>query len=336
MDAEEKKPKFKKPGYMKWYPEKWLSGSLREEFTSAERGVWGDFLCLGYENDPPGQIDFTSFRRLANRLSISKKLLMMTLRRAVQNAKIRIIRICVDPENGKKFEDFEITLDQLGSIGGTFDTKSSKVGVPLYAIIFLRWDDHQPAWLRQRPYRKKGAEAAQNKAKVDPGSDTEKQIKGEERTIKGEEIKLEDSPNPNPPNPPNSPLPSTSNPRIIKGKTVKEEFIFLLQECRGYPFDEGKDSLLFDLMVQDCPGINILEQTQIKIRWWKDHDDALKADPRAQLKNFFGEEFKFKQRGGPQGIGDIVGIEDSDHRRFLGGLLKNDKKKKEPENPDEY
>jgi len=84
--------KAKRPGYIKFYPERWIFGSTRDEMTNAERAVWIDFLALAYLNDPPGQIDFTSFKRLAKQLNISLKLLKGTIKKALANGKIKIIR----------------------------------------------------------------------------------------------------------------------------------------------------------------------------------------------------------------------------------------------------
>ena len=172
MSDEAQEPRRKKSGYMKWYPEKWLSGSLRDEMTPAQKGVWADFLCLGFENDPPGQIDFVSFRTLANRLNISKKLLISTVKSATLNKKIRLIKVWVCPKNGHKFEESELTLDQLVTNAKPLDIKKSKVGVPLNAIIFLRWDERQPKFLWQRLYKKKNSGDGSNHEETGPDFET--------------------------------------------------------------------------------------------------------------------------------------------------------------------
>jgi hypothetical protein len=326
--------KTKKPGYMKWYPERWLGGSNRDEFTAAQSGIWVDMLCLGYMNDPPGQIDVTSLHRLANKIQRPKKMVLGTIRRAVLNNKIRIIKVWVDPQNGKKLEDFELNLSDLDTFAQPFDTKKSKVGVPLYAIIFLRWDEFQPAWLRQRPYKKKDTQTTENDAEMGPDIETHNPIKGEERINK--DVNKDKFENPPPLTSPFFPLlsPPSSNPpnSPLKGKTVKDDFLAILKACPGYPFDEGADSLIFDITVQECTGINILEQTTKKIAWWKNYPDALKANPRAQLQDWFQKEKKFKQQGGPQPIGEILeGVTDPDYRNFLKELTREPKHKRSEE-----
>jgi len=172
MSDETAKPKRKKPGHMKWYPEKWLRGSLRDELTPAQRGVWADLLCLGCQNDPPGQIDFVSFRTLANSLTISKKLLVATIKDALLNKKIRLIKVWVCPKTGKKFEESELTMNQLVTNARPLDIKKSKVGVPLNAIIFLRWNEWQPEYLWQRPYEKRDSRGLSNDEGLGPYFET--------------------------------------------------------------------------------------------------------------------------------------------------------------------
>ena len=111
--------------------------------------------------------------------------------------------------------------------------------------------------------------------------------------------------------------------------TIKEQFLSMLKGCNGYPFDELQDSLLFDITFEDCPGINIIEQTEKKIDWWKKHPSSLKANPREKLKKWFKKEYEFQKRGGPQIIGEIMqGVEDPSHRRWLfEGLIKKKSKK---------
>jgi len=44
-----------------------------------------------------------------------------------------------------------------------------------------------------------------------------------------------------------SPLPSISNSHKGGELTVKDQFLSMLKDCIGYPFDEDKDSLLFEI-----------------------------------------------------------------------------------------
>ena len=48
----------KKKTYIKFFPEKWIFGSTREEMTNAERAVWMDLLSLAAINDSVGYVDF--------------------------------------------------------------------------------------------------------------------------------------------------------------------------------------------------------------------------------------------------------------------------------------
>jgi len=318
MSNTEAMGKRKRPGYMKWYPEKWLGGSTRDEMTHSERAIYADLLCKAYSNDPLGQVDFTSIRRLANELHASQKLLMGTIRKGVKYNKLRVIRVWQDPISLEKYEESELTLEQLRSDQETFASKRSKSGVRLYAIIIIGWNACQTAFLRQSGYPKKSDEDPKSSSDVAPNSEHDGPI-GEER--KGDEKRKDIEENEQEPPKPesiSSPLPSPPPSNLpLKGKTLKEEFLSLLRSCPGYPFETLADALLYDYAVRECLGINVIEQTQLKIAWWKDHPDALRADPRGQLKNFFRKEYEFKQRGGPQPIGELLGIDDPDHRKFM-------------------
>ncbi|TET67930.1 MAG: hypothetical protein E3J56_12060 [Candidatus Aminicenantes bacterium] len=106
--------------------------------------------------------------------------------------------------------------------------------------------------------------------------------------------------------------------------TIKEQFLTILRECNGYPFNEVKDSLFFDIAVIECPGIDYVKQTIKKVSWWQEHPDALKAHPRRQLQDWFKEEYEFQQRNGPQQLGKIMKeVEDPDHRRWIKALIRN-------------
>jgi len=54
------------------------------------------------------------------------------------------------------------------------------------------------------------------------------------------------------------------------------------------------------------------------------HPEALKANPREKLQEWFKEESKFQKRGGPIKIGEIMKeLGDSDHRRWVKALIGN-------------
>jgi hypothetical protein len=317
--------KAKRPGYIKLYPERWIYGSTRDEMTDAQRAVWTDFLCLAYLNDPIGQIDFTTFRRLANQLNISQRLLMSTIRGALINGKIKIIKIVTDQISGERLEDSELTCDQLDAKEGPSASGREKIGLALYSMIILNWNSYQSEYLRQKRYRQNNSGARKNNENLGLDSVTQVTSKGEER--REEETREQEKAEKTLQNShPHSPLPSISPPK--KDFSKREAFLQMLRDSHGYPFNEGQDSLLFDVSIREYPGINIIEQTAKKIAWWKEHPDALKANVRVQLKDWFAEEAKFKERGGPQKVGDIMPeLDDPDQRRFLAQLIAPRKKR---------
>jgi len=323
QNEEEEKKKFKRPRHMRWYPEKWLDGSIRDQFTAAQRGVWADLLSMGGRNDPPGQVDFTTIRSLARRLRISPKLLTGTLAAAEKNKNIRLIKVWVDAESGQKFEENELTLSEVD----TFCSKREKIGIPLHAIVFIDWNPRQPPYYRQRLYPKKGGKPLQNDALL--GSETRVMERIGYNKDKDRDKNKSFAPSPESFSS-FSPLPSSPSSNLIEGKiTIKEEFFGLLRSYRGYPFSESLDSVLFSGITAKYPKINILEQTRKKIAWWKEHPDALKAEPRKQLADWLEEEGKFKNRGGPQPVGELIPeMGDADKRNFLMGLVKPLVKKK--------
>ena len=76
--------------YIRLYAERWIHGSTREEMTNAERAVFIDLLALSALNDPPGQIDYCSHRRLAGQLNLSQRLLRSTIEKALHFRKIEV------------------------------------------------------------------------------------------------------------------------------------------------------------------------------------------------------------------------------------------------------
>jgi len=285
---------------MKWfriYGEKWFMGSTRWELSIEQRAIWVDILARASINDPPGQIEFYSLEQLAQQFNVSLELLGNTIKRC---------------EEVKKIKHFP---------------KERK-------ILIIKWKKYQSEYERQKPYRKQ--DRCQSKVtKVTDNFSNKVTLRkeGEEKRSKikkmenREDGKRKESLSPNK-NSSNSPLPSNSNSFTEEGKTVKDQFLSMLKGCNGYPFDEFQDSLLFDITVKDCPSINIIKQTEKKIAWWQDHADALKANPREKLREWFKKELKFQKRGGPQKVGEIMqGVDDPDQRRWLEGFIKERQKK---------
>jgi hypothetical protein len=273
--------KAKRPGYIKFYPERWIFGSTREELTNAERAVWMDFLALAYLNDPPGQVDFTSFRRLARQLFISEKLLITTVKKSLLNAKIKLILYSADPKSGEKVADSELNCDQVDSKLNTFDATRSKIGITLYTLFILRWNEYQGEYLRQKPYREAKPKGGEKPQKLGPElcNSGYKQRRGGENEVspnnKGEEY---------------SGFPS--HPR--------DQFLYILKEFSEeypYPFDERADGQVFDLCVNECPSVDPIKETEKKIAYWKQNPGALRSrgkGPRAQLLEFFEAEENYQ------------------------------------------
>lgn len=285
--------------YIKFFPEKYLWGSTKTELLPDERSVWLDFLCLGSMNF--GVIEVYSRDQLAQQLMISRELLDRSCEKFIKYDKIKRRY-----NKKKKKEIFKI----------------------------VNWSRYQADYLTKRV--KKSSTYGEKERiikKRNPGAGSKPILKerGGEET-KTEERILEETREKDPKNPetPNSFYPENSSPlrpspyEENKEITKKEQFLSMLRNCEGYPFDPMKDSLLFDFSVIEYPEINILKQTEKKIAWWEDHPDSLKAKPREKLKEWFKDEFKFIKRGGPQKVGDILPeFKDSDHRKFIMQLTED-------------
>ena len=176
-------------------------------------------------------------------------------------------------------------------------------------FCLIKWEQYQPKYLWTDPYRstRKSRVAKPHKSDAhvaDIGEERRKEENGRKENGRSEDEK--------------PPKESSQNSPLPSAPTKKEEFLLMLKECKGYPFVEFKDSLLFDITVKGYPGINIMKQVLRKIEWWKAHPDALKANPRQQLQDFFKEEDKFQKRGGPKPIGKIIKeLEDPDQRNWV-------------------
>jgi hypothetical protein len=295
----------KKKGWFKVCPEKWIHGSTREEMTSAERGVWIDFLALAFMNDPPGQIDFFTYKRLANQLHITVKLLKSTINKALFYKKIELKEKKSNP-----------TSDQLKTKSDTLETNLLKIGLPLRTIIILNWNEYQSEYLRQKPYRQRKSEEEevveegdeQYKKLQDSDSKSVTQVtdRGEEKRkeeirkkeIRGDKKREEETIIDSNSKELESPVPSNSK-SFNKGKNnLLQEYLSRLRDCTGYPFEEYKDTSLFHHINGDYPRIDILKELDKKIAWWKKHPDALKpsASPRQKLAEWFENEHEFQNR----------------------------------------
>jgi len=79
--------------YIKVYPVESLTGSIRHQLTSAERGVWYDLLCFASVCNMDGQISDRDGKKIpksyiANRLNITSRLLEETLEKCKDEGRI--------------------------------------------------------------------------------------------------------------------------------------------------------------------------------------------------------------------------------------------------------
>ena len=302
--------------YIALHVEKWLYGTTRMEMEPDEIACWTYILARAAVTgaDPPGLIYYFSEEHLASQLQLPLELLQRTL------------------EKCKKFKKTKI---------------KTLIRENKYVLSVVNWEKYQHVYMHQKAYRaRQKAEKEAQKKLISEGTKkhnqniTVRKI-GEDRRgneniledIKGEDIeadKLESSNTPNSNNiESSSPILSNSNSFNEREITKKSQFLSMLKACRGYPFDEVKDALLFDITVTECPKINIIKQTEKKIAWWKDRPDALKANPREQFQKWFKEESEFQNRKGPQKIGKIMNeVKDQDQRNWIKKLVENTKKQK--------
>ncbi len=299
------KSKYRKKGWFKVCPEKWIFGSTREEMTSAERGVWMDFLALAYLNDPPGQIDFFTYKRLANQLNIRLNLLKQTIDKALLYEKVELKETKSEPKTNKKDgESGPISTQHVPKKAPSCQIDYN-MKVSARTIIILKWDEYQSEYLRQKPYRKgkseeeevveEGEEQGERLQTSDTKSVTLVTNRGEER--RGDYIRGEESIDINS-NELKSPLPSKSKFFNDGKNNLLQEYLSRLKDCPDYPFDEYGDSVLFHHVDEEYPDIDILEQLDKKIAWWEKHPDALKpsANPRKKLYEWFEQEHEFQNR----------------------------------------
>ena len=86
----------------------------------------------------------------------------------------------------------------------------------------------------------------------------------------------------------------------------KQEFLSLIRDCKGYPFNEASDTAIFEILAIKHPNIDIIYQLKRKIEWWekKASPMAVKCKPRTQLFDHFEKAFNKKE--GPEKVGDIA------------------------------
>ena len=150
-------------------------------------------------------------------------------------------------------------------------------------IKILNWTKYQSEYERQKPYRKGKfpQEGACNK--VTPKVVTEFPL--EKNREEGEKNRREDEE-------------EEREMQEGEGKTsnFKHTFFKLLKSFPSYPFQEGEDGQIFDLYNER---IDVIEQTQKKIQWWRENPNSLKSSKkklRQQLISFFCDKVDFQNQ----------------------------------------
>jgi len=164
---------------------------------------------------------------------------------------------------------------------GKFITKRDRARKKVFLYI-KNWNLYQPEYLHEKPGRslkrgKKGRSAKDtlNDAHVVPIGER----RGEER--REGEVREGERSGGGPPS------------------TQKTEFFKLLQSLSGpsYPFQENEDGQVFDLFTAKYPKVNIIEQTEKKIEYWRENPSALRAHkkgPRVQLVDWLLGEAEYQ------------------------------------------
>lgn len=85
----------------------------------------------------------------------------------------------------------------------------------------------------------------------------------------------------------------------------KQEFLSLLKNCEGYPFNEAADTMLFEIIFVKHLRIDITYQLHRKIDWWtkRASPTAVKSKPRTQLLEHFEKAYTKKV---PENAGDMA------------------------------
>lgn len=259
--------------WFKFYSENHLWGSTRSELNPDERAVWVDFLCLATMKF--GQIEVYSRDQLAQQLLISKDLLDRSIEKFIKYGKIKR-----KPYKKEKKEVF----------------------------IIINWSRYQADYLTKRQKKSNTYEEKERIEKTEK-SDTENQPILEER--RGENITLEENTSENIKNvisenakslntgayEGSSSLSSSSNALTEEENSIKAAFLSKLKDIPYYPYDEELDSMLFDEIEKEFPGIDILRHLDSEIKWLKD-DTYLKtvSDPRKAIKGLLRLDYEEEKR----------------------------------------
>lgn len=179
-------------------------------------------------------------------------------------------------------ELFERSLKKFEKYGKILK-KAKKSQKKTYAFI-VNWKRYQPEYLHNRPEkptkRTRSAKGGLNDAHVAyRGERRGEEGKGEER--RGEKGREGERSGGGPPS------------------EQKTNFFKLLQSLSSpsYPFQENEDGQVFDLFTAKYPKVNIIEQTEKKVEYWRENPSALRAHkkgPRTQLVDWLLAEVDYQ------------------------------------------
>jgi hypothetical protein len=172
---------------------------------------------------------------------------------------------------------FQVSVSLVEStIKRCVETKKIEFFPKKNRTVIKNWKKYQSEYDRQKPYRSR--EKANNKVTT---SDVSKlPLEGEEEE-KRKEVEVEEK-----------------ERKREKGEgepsLPKQTFFSLLKSFPSYPFQEKEDEPIFEHFSNR---IDLIEQTQKKIAWWKENLHALnssKKNPRQQLIEFLLQEVDFR------------------------------------------
>lgn len=254
--------------HFKFYSEQYLiGGSTRVELEPDERSVWVDFLCLGSMNF--GRVEIYSREHTARQLNIPLELLNRSIKKFLKYGKVK-------RKYDKREKEEIFTIVKWSHFQADYLTKRLK-----------KASENE----RSEKDKKGDAEILPTLNEMRPHNTTPNEISsGESQNGK--------SPNPH--------VKSSSFSLGEDFNERKQEFLSLLQDCEGYPFNKAHDTMLIEIVTMKHPSIDIIYQLKKKIDWWlkKASPTAVKSKPRTQILDHF--EKAYVKKDGPERIGAIA------------------------------
>ena len=94
---------------------------------------------------------------------------------------------------------------------------------------------------------------------------------------------------------------------LIEGKDLtptERKILNELKKVKNYPYDFIDTLEYIRELAVDFPGVNILDEIQKKVAWWRDKPLTKKSNPHLQLRNWFKNAVKFNaERRQGDGVG---------------------------------